>query len=300
MKHDNIAQKMLNHIECNLYEVDREFLAKEMKYSSSSVYRIFKGIYGISLKEYITARRLSEAAILLKEKEMSITDIAIKIGYSSNSDFTKAFKKLYKITPKDFRQYGDISSIFVDVTKNREIRNNYKNIIQNLKYKNDKVVRMKSNIKKIRQEFIGGILGMGKKRPIMPVYNIQFDITGDKLYSILNILEKVNDFMLDNSDELYSHSEIIEDILQDIGDVDEAKEHIEFFVNNIVSNAIKYEVPLEILSEELECDDELVNKYVYDSIETIGKRIEMLEKKMIEIPCMILGIPEKEFKDTLK
>ena len=155
---------------------------------------------------------------------------------------------------------------------------------------------MKSNIKKIRQEFINGIRGKDGKEPVLPVYDIQFNISSDQLYNILSMLDKINDFILDNRDESYSHNELIEYILDD---VDEANECIELFVDKLISSSIKYEVPLAIISQEIKCDDEytmkLVDKYVYDSIDVIGKRIKMLEDKMIKIPYMILGISEEEF-----
>lgn len=66
--------------------------------------RSFTQIMGISPYCYITALRVKRAQELL-QTDMSLSDIALELGYSHQSHFSNAFKNTVGMTPK---QYGDI------------------------------------------------------------------------------------------------------------------------------------------------------------------------------------------------
>ncbi len=53
--------------------------------------------------EYVRKRRLSEAAMELAQTDEKITDIAFKYQFSSEESFSRAFKKLYGASPRDYR-----------------------------------------------------------------------------------------------------------------------------------------------------------------------------------------------------
>ena len=65
---------------------------------------IFKEHTGLTIVKYINGIRLLHAKILLvEEPSMSVSEIAIKCGYSSASYFGKVFLKQYKLTPNQYR-----------------------------------------------------------------------------------------------------------------------------------------------------------------------------------------------------
>ena len=47
---------------------------------------------------------MNGAAALLKNSDKSITEIAADVGYSNVSKFGEAFKKMYQISPKEYRK----------------------------------------------------------------------------------------------------------------------------------------------------------------------------------------------------
>lgn len=65
--------------------------------------RIFKENTGVTVIEYINARRCDNAGFLLRETKMPITQISFECGFESPSYFAKAFSKLYGIIPSEYR-----------------------------------------------------------------------------------------------------------------------------------------------------------------------------------------------------
>jgi len=67
---------------------------------------MFPYITGVSLSEYIRNRRLTKAAFELQTSDIKVMDVAMKYNYDSAEAFTRAFKKLHGITPRDARNKG--------------------------------------------------------------------------------------------------------------------------------------------------------------------------------------------------
>ena len=65
---------------------------------------IFVQIFGETPSIYIKKYKMAVAALKLKEKNRSITDLALSLGYSNPSKFTKAFREIYGVRPKDYRK----------------------------------------------------------------------------------------------------------------------------------------------------------------------------------------------------
>lgn len=63
----------------------------------------FKGLYGYSPIEYLQRRRIGEAQTLLINTRLTVTDIAHQVGFNSSAYFATLFKKIVKVSPKDYR-----------------------------------------------------------------------------------------------------------------------------------------------------------------------------------------------------
>lgn len=77
--------------------------ASEVHLSPAYLSRIFKQQTGTSFTEYLTKHRLQEAKKLLLNTDMTIDEVACKVGYNNNSYFTSVFKKYENLTPSEFR-----------------------------------------------------------------------------------------------------------------------------------------------------------------------------------------------------
>ena len=65
--------------------------------------RAFKQSMGMTATNYIAERRIERAKKMLEETELPISEIALRSGFSSQSHFTTAFRRLAGATPKAFR-----------------------------------------------------------------------------------------------------------------------------------------------------------------------------------------------------
>ena len=100
-------QESIDFIERNLTdELDIEVIAAKAALSPFYYQRIFGALCGVTVGEYIRARRMTLAAQELSRKDMKVIDIAVKYGYDSPDSFTKAFQKFHGITPSQARESG--------------------------------------------------------------------------------------------------------------------------------------------------------------------------------------------------
>jgi len=84
-------------------DIDCSKLSKLSYCSEYHFKRIFSFLAGISLSEYIRRRRLTLAALDLKDSNLRIIDIAVKYGYSSADSFSRAFHSIHGVLPSNAR-----------------------------------------------------------------------------------------------------------------------------------------------------------------------------------------------------
>jgi AraC family transcriptional regulator len=97
-------QKAIDYIENRLKDdICLYDIAEHVNFSVPHFYRIFKGITGETVKAYMLKRRLSCAAYELKTSDKNISEIAYEFGFDSHDVFTRAFFRLYKMSPRKYR-----------------------------------------------------------------------------------------------------------------------------------------------------------------------------------------------------
>lgn len=113
MDYINSIQKTIDYIEANLKEeLDINRAISESGYSLTHFYRIIQSFSGISLKDYIRNRRLSEAAVALRMSNTRIIDIAMEYDFQSQEVFTRAFLRLFGITPGKYRKSRESITLY--------------------------------------------------------------------------------------------------------------------------------------------------------------------------------------------
>lgn len=97
--------KVFEYIDRNLVaDLSLEKLADIAHFSPYHFHRIFKTITGETVNEFVTRQRIERAAAgLVYQRDVSVTELSLKCGFSSNSSFTRAFKKFYGVSPSAFR-----------------------------------------------------------------------------------------------------------------------------------------------------------------------------------------------------
>ena len=85
-------------------EISIDELAGKVNLNRTTLQKVFKEMYGLTVNEYRTKARLQLAKNLLASTELSITEIAGRCGYANASKFSEVFKKNEGVLPKDWRK----------------------------------------------------------------------------------------------------------------------------------------------------------------------------------------------------
>ncbi len=97
-------QQVLDYIHTYL---DRDLslaeLAEVINISPTYFASAFKQAIDISPHQYVIQQRVERAKLMLKKTDLAIADIALQVGFSSQSHLTQQFKRLTGMTPKQIR-----------------------------------------------------------------------------------------------------------------------------------------------------------------------------------------------------
>lgn len=175
---ENIARLNLaiQFIEENLEsKLSLTIIAEKAHFSPFHFHRLFKIIVDETVNNFINRKRIEKSAsYLLHQKELNITGIAEKVGFSNLSSFSKSFKKFYGISPNKFKEespdkYSKISKIQSKIGK---VTITFEQYICNI---NNALnwLKMKTNpeIKKVPRLDLASISHKGKMEAIGSVYN---------------------------------------------------------------------------------------------------------------------------------
>ncbi len=101
---DSPLAKIKAHLDFNyMKEIKVEDVAKEFGFDRSYLFKLFKRNYGCGIKEYVQSVRMDRAKVLLK-KGFNVSTTAQMVGFQDEFNFSKAFKKRFGISPKDFKK----------------------------------------------------------------------------------------------------------------------------------------------------------------------------------------------------
>lgn len=105
MDYSASIQSAIDFIEDNLFEdIVPATVAARIGFSEYHFHRIFHGMLNESVAAYIRKRRIFETAKLLRTTDKSIYALASLARFESYEAFGRAFKKIYRTTPSEFRR----------------------------------------------------------------------------------------------------------------------------------------------------------------------------------------------------
>ncbi|HRX11078.1 MAG TPA: helix-turn-helix domain-containing protein [Draconibacterium sp.] len=98
---EDFMQQIIDLLENNLDNsaFDIDSFSKNIGVSPSQLYRKIKSITGLSPNEFIRTYRLKKAAVLIRESNLNISEIAYRVGFNDALYFSKCFKKQFGTTP---------------------------------------------------------------------------------------------------------------------------------------------------------------------------------------------------------
>jgi AraC-like DNA-binding protein len=74
-------------------------LARRVGMSAVTLRRLFKATFGVTIIEYVRDRKLDAARIMLAEGRLQVGEIAYRVGYSDQANFTTAYRRRFGYPP---------------------------------------------------------------------------------------------------------------------------------------------------------------------------------------------------------
>lgn len=104
-RQESVVDQLKIYIEAHLKEdLSRRVLAQAVYLSEDYISRLFIAVTGISIPNYVMQRRMEKAKEYLRYSGLTVSKIAMEVGYSNFSYFSKNFRDYVGCTPNEFRK----------------------------------------------------------------------------------------------------------------------------------------------------------------------------------------------------
>ena len=84
-------------------EISMQDAARVMNYSDAYFCKLFKQCFDQNFTSYLTNFRISEAKKLLRNRNASVKDVSLQVGYYDSNYFAKVFKRMTGMIPSEYR-----------------------------------------------------------------------------------------------------------------------------------------------------------------------------------------------------
>ncbi len=102
--HMEVCDKICAYLSDNVYSnISLEDLCKKFSYSRTFLCSKFRELKGISIRQYYTALKISEACELLVSQKHSVSHIAELLNYGNQYSFSRAFKQIMGLSPLQYK-----------------------------------------------------------------------------------------------------------------------------------------------------------------------------------------------------
>lgn len=96
----------IHHSDQSLGENFSTFLAEKLNHEYTSLSRLFSQVEGITIEKFITRQKIERVKELLFYDQLSLSEIAFTLNYSSVAYLSAQFKKETGMTPSEFKKNG--------------------------------------------------------------------------------------------------------------------------------------------------------------------------------------------------
>ena len=114
---ERFLQKAINLVKDNISnsELNIEDMGSELGMSRVHLYRKLKALTNQTPSEFVRTIRLKQAAYLLSQNKINISEVAYAVGFSSHQYFTNCFQNYFKMSPTDYSQKNQEERKAVDM-----------------------------------------------------------------------------------------------------------------------------------------------------------------------------------------
>lgn len=107
----DVISQMVRYMDEHLEHVTLAMLAAAFGYHPSYISARLSKRTGRSFSQILLSQRMERALLLMRTTDLSIEEIAPMLGYSDKSNFHKAFRAYYGMTPRQYLQKPDPTQI---------------------------------------------------------------------------------------------------------------------------------------------------------------------------------------------
>ncbi len=80
-----------------------DFLAKKTGHDYSHLSKLFSSVEGVTIEKYLIAQKIERVKELLVYDELTLSEIAFRLGYSSSQHLSNQFRQVTGMTPTEFK-----------------------------------------------------------------------------------------------------------------------------------------------------------------------------------------------------
>lgn len=91
-----------------------DYLVRRLGHDYAALSRLFSEEVGTTLEKYLIAQKIERAKELLADGQLSLAEIADRLGYSSGAYLSAQFKRVAGMTPSEFRRLGNAARRTLD------------------------------------------------------------------------------------------------------------------------------------------------------------------------------------------
>lgn len=100
-----IVIEYVHHSESNKFQFP-ELISKALNKEYSQLSKLFSVTEGVTIEQYVILQKIEKVKELLIYDQLSLSEIAYKMGYSSVAHLSSQFKKTIGLTPSQFKSQG--------------------------------------------------------------------------------------------------------------------------------------------------------------------------------------------------
>lgn len=106
---ESLSAKVIYYVAINFRnKININNIADKFFVTRVHLMRTFKKETGMTINELIIQKRLYEACDMLKNRDLTITEIALMVGFSSSQYFSRIFHKRFGMNPKDYKNKKEV------------------------------------------------------------------------------------------------------------------------------------------------------------------------------------------------
>ena len=104
-KEDILCYKIMNYIDTHIFDIKSlSEISNYFNYNYSYLTNLFKKNTGVTIIDYYNNKRFEIARLLINEGKLNLSEISLKLNYSSLYTFSRAYKQKYGVPPKTHKK----------------------------------------------------------------------------------------------------------------------------------------------------------------------------------------------------